>query len=341
MSAPAVSILMPVFNAEATLERAMTSILEQSFTDWELVCVDDGSTDATPGLLERWRARDRRVRVLRRRHRGIPGALNAGLAECRGEWLARMDADDRMLPGRLEAQLEFASSHPEVALTGGLVRHAADPEQLPNTTGMQRFVEWVNSVVTPEEIRRDLLVDCPVPHPTFFLRRSVLLEAGGYTLEPVPEDYELVLRLHRRGLAAAKVPREILEWADLPGRASRTRPAYSIGALRELKVRHLCLTRLSGEKPFIVWGAGDVGKRFVLCLQRHGRHPAAFVDLDPRKFGKVIHGCPVWTPEQFLERREPGWLTLCAVGAPGAREDIRGWMRSAGLAEERDFLFVA
>jgi len=332
---------MPVWNAEATLEDALASVREQSFQDWELVCVDDGSTDSTPEILERWRRRDRRVRPLRIEHRGISGALNAGLSVCRGEWIARMDADDRMLPGRLEVQLGFARSNPGIALTGGLVRHAADPARLPNTTGMERFVRWVNSVVTPEEIRRDLLVDCPVPHPTFFIRRSLMLQLGGYTSEPLPEDYDLVLRLHRAGLAAGKVRREVLEWRDRPDRASRTRPAYSIGALRELKVRHLCLTELPGPRPFVVWGAGDVGKRFVLCLQRHGRRPAAFVDLDPRKFGKVIHGCPVWTPEEFLARRRQGWLTLCAVGAPGAREDIREWMRSRGLAEERDFLFVA
>ncbi|MGQ9809475.1 MAG: glycosyltransferase [Armatimonadota bacterium] len=341
MSEPVVSILMPVWNAADTLEESLASILGQTFTAWELVCVDDGSTDGTPEMLERWRRRDHRVRVLRRRRRGISAALNAGLAVCRGEWIARMDADDRMLPGRLEAQLEFAQTHPEIALTGGLVRHVADPAQMPNTTGMERFVQWVNSVVTPEEIRRDLLVDCPVPHPTFFLRRSLLVEMGGYTLEPVPEDYDLVLRLYRRGLVAGKVPQEVVEWTDRPGRASRTHPAYSIGALRELKIRHLCLTDLAGVRPFIVWGAGDVGKRFVLCLQKHGRQPEAFVDLDPRKFGKVIHGCPVWTPEEFLQRRGEGWLTLCAVGAPGAREDIRKWMRSAGLSEERDFRFVA
>ncbi len=275
---------MPVFNAQPTLSACLDSIFAQSFEDWELVAVDDGSGDASAEILRDAARADNRVRPVFAEHAGIAAALNAGIAQCRGEWVARMDSDDRMMPHRLELQLALARSNTDIAICGGLVRHCFDESALPNTTGMLRFITWVNSLVTPQQISREMFVDCPIPHPTFFLRSSLLREMGGYTSELLPEDYDLVLRLHSRGAGFAKVPEVVLDWADRPDRATRTQPAYSPSAFLQLKVRHIAQLHLSGGRSFYLWGAGEVGKRFLRAL-RAGAPPAALIDLDPRKIG--------------------------------------------------------
>ncbi|HBI28684.1 MAG TPA: glycosyl transferase family 2, partial [Deltaproteobacteria bacterium] len=104
MSAPLVSVLMPVRNDARILPECLTDLAAQTLRDWELVVVDDGSTDDSPALLKSWADRDARLRIFTTPPQGIVPALNTGLAECRGRFIARMDADDRMRPERLERQ---------------------------------------------------------------------------------------------------------------------------------------------------------------------------------------------------------------------------------------------
>src|SRR5688500_6846307 len=118
---PQVSVLLPVYNAARYLAEAVDSILAQTFRDFDFVIVADGSTDRSPAVLDDYVRRDRRVKVIRRRNTAIVGALNDGLCECRGELVARMDADDVSLPDRLEKQVAFLREHAEVVALGGRV----------------------------------------------------------------------------------------------------------------------------------------------------------------------------------------------------------------------------
>lgn len=330
---------MPAYQAAARLSRAVESVQRQTIENWELIALDDGSTDETADILDHLARSDLRIRLHRLPHAGIASSLNEGIRLARGKWIARMDADDLMLEHRMEAQLEFAASHPELALTGCLVSLRAETPPAPES-GMLRFVEWVNSLVSPEDIAREIYVDCPVPHPTFFLRRELLLQEGLYTLRDEPEDYELVLRLRSRGYGFGKVPAVLLEWTDRPDRASRTQQTYGLDRFRGLKVRFLKQTgALDGG--FYLWGAGNVGKKLLLELQRQGMEPLALADIDPDRIGQTIHGCRVISPDSLLKARTSGELVLAAVGAPGARHDIRSFLSSSGLSEPSDFLFAA
>lgn len=113
---PEVSVLLAVYNGERYLSAAIESVLAQDFDDWELVIVDDGSTDATVSILDH--LHDLRIRVLRTENQGLTKALNYGLRFCRGRLVARLDADDRCLPERLRVQAQFLRDHPEVAVVG-------------------------------------------------------------------------------------------------------------------------------------------------------------------------------------------------------------------------------
>jgi len=119
MSDPTVSVLMPVYNCERYLDEAIRSIREQTFTDFEFVIVNDGSTDGSLEIIQRHAEEDERIIILDRPNGGIVAALNAGLAVCRGEFIARMDGDDVSLPERFERQVAYLRQHPQIGVLGG------------------------------------------------------------------------------------------------------------------------------------------------------------------------------------------------------------------------------
>lgn len=185
---PAVSILLPVFNGERFLADCIRSIQAQSLADWELVAVDDGSTDRTPVILAQRETEDRRIRVLIQDHRGIVAALNTGLTECRAEYVARMDADDRMHPERLERQRAVLEQNRGLDLVGcTVVPHPLDG---PLRAGAARYSAWLNAHTTPDALHRAIFVEAPVAHSTYFVRRCLYEALGGYRDQPWPEDYD-------------------------------------------------------------------------------------------------------------------------------------------------------
>jgi glycosyltransferase involved in cell wall biosynthesis len=359
-----ISILMPARDAAATIDEAVASIVAQSYVDWELIAVDDGSQDETPAILAAWSAREPRIRVLRHDEgRGIVAALNTALAAARGPVIARMDADDISLPERLERQLGLfvapgswllapgredlslpppgaRSQEPGAAPLGAVgcrVRYFPDEAV---GMGARRYEAWLNELVTPEEHARDIFVECPLAHPTFMLRRNVLETVGGYRACGWPEDYDLLLRVWQRGYAIAKVPEVLLLWRESEARASRVHPEYGPDAFRRCKVHYLRATALAGGRPALVWGAGRVGKLLAREILAAGIPLYGFVELDRRKIGQTIYGAPVFSLPEALARRGEAF-GLAAVGQAGAREEIRTTLQAAGWIDGQDFCCVA
>ena len=168
---------MPCFNAERTLLEALESLIEQTFTDFEVIAVDDGSTDATPQVLQEWGDRDRRLHIISRPHAGLVHALNAGLEACRAPYVARMDADDRSYPERLALQVAFLEAHPEVSVVSCRVKGFPEEEM---RQGFRIYIDWLNSLLSDEDIRREIFVESHLPHPGVIFRRQDVLQVGGY-----------------------------------------------------------------------------------------------------------------------------------------------------------------
>lgn len=334
--APALTVLIPARDAAATLEEALASVAGQTFTDWEALVVDDGSTDNTAELAEDWAQRDPRFRLLRQATpAGIVDCLNLAAEEARAPVLARMDADDVALPGRFERQLARLAVG-DVNAVGCQVRYFP-PDQVAG--GALRYEAWLNSVITPEEHERDIFVECPLAHPTLMIQADALRFTGGYAARGWPEDYDLLLRLWEAGYGMAKVPEVLLHWREAPGRTSRTQPEYSLEALVRCRAHYLARTHLR-ELPAVVFGAGPVGKAMSRALQAEGVRLAAFVDVNSRKIGQTIHGVTVldcW--EAFRLRGQA--FGVAALGQPGAREALRKALLAADWVEGVHFRCVA
>jgi glycosyltransferase involved in cell wall biosynthesis len=332
---PRLSVLIPARDAARTVRAAVVSILRQTERDLGVVCVDDGSRDGTAGILDDLAARDRRVTVVHAAGEGIARALNRGLARCDAELVARMDADDLAHPRRLEVQREALSADPTLSALGSRVT------LFPRRTvraGMARYAEWLNGLVTPELVHRDLLVESPLVHPAAVVRREPLDAAGGWRDGPYPEDYDLWLRLAERGGRLGNVPRRLLAWRESAGRLTRTDPRYALE--RHVALKCAFLSRALGPRREVaVWGAGETGRAFADALAVEGIRVALFVEVDRKKIGRMVRGAKVVSYEEVGRAR--GLPLLVAVGAPGARDLIRAELARAGFRETEDFRCVA
>lgn len=339
MAAPLVSVLLPVRNAAATLPAALDSLLAQTLADFEIVAVDDGSSDATATVLAGYAVREPRLRVLSRPAEGLCAALNAGLSAARGRYVARLDADDVCHPERLAAQAQMLESRPDLGLVGCLVDFGGDAAA---AGGYARFVAWQNGLTEPEDIALARFVESPLAHPSIMFRAGLPARHGAYRDGPFPEDYELVLRWLEAGVAMAKVPRPLLTWNDPPGRLSRTDPRYAAEAFYRLKAGFLArwLATANPHHPDIwVVGAGRLTRKRAETLADHGVFIRGYVDIDPRKIGRRVHGRPV------VHRRElpaPGERFLVSfVSSRGAGEEISTFLTGLGYAPGRDFILAA
>lgn len=336
MSAALTTVVMPVRNAAETLPAALESVLAQTWREWQLIAVDDGSADGTPEILSSFADADSRFRVISTAPQGIARALHTGCEAAAGEWIVRMDGDDRMHPERLAAQLEFARHNPNVGVISCLVGYGG------KTAGYAAHVDWINGLRTPEEISLRRFVEAPVAHPSVMFRRDLLDKHGAYRDGDFPEDYELWLRWMEAGVRFGKVPRVLQEWNDPPGRLSRSDPRYSVECFYQLKCGYLARwleANVDPSRDLWLWGAGRITRRRFDALERAGARFEGFIDVDPKKANRHRDGRRVVMADDLPERDRA--FVIVGVANRGARELIAAHLTERGWLEGRDFLLAA
>lgn len=329
-----VAILMPVRNEAQYLPAALASLSRQTCTAWQLIAVNDGSTDHTARLLDEAAQRDPRIRVIHLPESGLVTALNCGLDVCASELVARMDADDICHPQRLAAQLQYFDRHPQTTLLGCRVRH------FPRSRiqgGFRSYETWQNSLLEHRDIVQNMYVESPFAHPSVMFRRSAVVNAGGYRDMGWAEDYDLWLRLLRRGARFAKLAEALLCWRDHPQRLSRTGSHCSLDAFRRCKAHFLSENHLKHSRSVTLWGAGQEGKAWRKVLAGQGINVVRWIEVDPGKVGQVIHGAPVIGIADLT----PGLgKILITIGTRNARRQVRDYAAQRGLTEGLDFICV-
>jgi glycosyltransferase involved in cell wall biosynthesis len=188
---PSVSVVTRVYNAEAHLREAIDCVLAQSYGDFELLVIDDGSTDASPEILRSYA--DPRLRVVRQCNGGKNAAAIRGLSEARGKYVAILDADDRSAPERLALQVAFLERHPDIVMAGSAI---AIIDERGRRIATRRYPEGDG------ELRKAAPIYNPFAHSSIMFRREAALSAGGYSANLILEDFDLNMRLMQCGRVA-------------------------------------------------------------------------------------------------------------------------------------------
>lgn len=331
---PDITVLLPFRNAATTLDAAIASIARQTFRSWELLLIDNASTDKGPTIAEAWARREPRIRILHEPETGIAHALNTGLAHTAAPLIARMDADDLAHPERLSRQFTFMQAHPGIGVLGTRTRFETS---LAASSGMEWFTRWQNAILTPQEHYIKRFVDAPLAHPTVMFRRTLVGEFGGYDTGPFPEDHELWLRWMHAGVRFAKLPKALLTWRDHAQRLSRTHPNYSVDAFFALKVKWLVkwMERVLNGRRVIIAGTSVMCRERAARLEAAGVTIAAFTDVRRR----VVPG-HLFIPHDELPG--PGEaLVVSFISQRGTGDRIAAYLAARGLAEGRDFILAA
>lgn len=330
-----ITVLLPVRNGGRHIDAALASLLRQTFRAFRILVIDDGSTDTTVDIVNVWARSDSRIQLLRAEFEGIVGALERGRAEAKGRYIARMDADDISHPERLSQQFRFLEERQDLVGCGTGVQYFPSSRV---TDRARAYQDWLNGLTDWEAVERNILVECPLAHPTFMFRTQVLEDIGGYRDMGWPEDYDLLLRLWRAGHRFCALPRTLLDWQDRSDRLSRTHDAYSLDNFRSCRVFHVREALLKDDRSVVIWGAGPTGKSLALEFQAQGVTVEAFVEVDKGRIGQVIHNAPVvW----IGDAPGPGPLHVGAVARAEGREAVREAARRNGLEEGSDFVAMA
>jgi len=330
-----ISILLPVYNAEDTLSACLASIARQSLTKWECLIINDGSTDRSGKIMTQFAAQDSRFQVIHCAHRGIVPALNEGLSLIQSEFTARMDADDLMRTHRLQEQMSHLRRHPSVSAVGSQVR--IFPRQSMGQ-GRLAYEKWLNSMSEYEDIRRNAFVECPIAHPTLFIRTHEL-KSFSYRETSWTEDYDLILRMLLAGKRIESVPARLLAWRNGNKRLSNVDIRCSIREFLRCKAHYLCEGFLKSHREYILWGYGKTGRQLAKELERLGRLPKFIIDLYSGRVGNKILGVPVVAPSEIDELpRIP--LVVC-VARERPRSEARKILKVIDRVELVDFVCAA
>lgn len=229
---PAISVILPVYNGECYVQEAVESILAQTFTDFELIIINDGSTDGSGAILRALAVRDPRIVLVERPNGGLVSALNEGIQRARAPIIARMDADDVAMPERFALQLARMSAEPGLGVLGSFIR-------IVDKTG--RFIRQCDYPVNPEETVRFLEHGSPVAHPTVMMRKEAVIKVGGYRRAFLQaQDYDLWLRISEAGYAIANIPQPLLNYRMHSGNVSTVHREAQELATIVARLAHRC-----------------------------------------------------------------------------------------------------
>lgn len=323
------SILLPVFNTAPWLPECLDSILAQTEQDWELIAVNNFSTDSSPDILQEYARRDARVRFLHNDDEmgrtGVSPAMRFAFRQSTGGLVTRMDSDDLMPPGRLASMKQLLLRHgPGHVATGAVRFFGADGVG----EGFRRYEAWLNGLAASDRHFDEVYRENVLPSPCWMAWKADLQKAAAFVEDVYPEDYDLTFRLRHAGCRIVATTELLHHWRERPDRTSRTDPKYLDNSYLDLKAHWFLRTDHDPIRPLVLWGAGRKGKRLAALFQARGLHFHWVCD-QPSKWGHRIHGTVLENFEAMPLLPNP--QVVVAVAAPDGQAAIRAFLEANRL----------
>lgn len=324
---------MPVRNTAPFLKECLDSFLAQTQSKWELIAVNDHSTDSSLEVLKSYSDQDKRITVLQNKGEGIIPALQTGYAASSGDFITRMDSDDIMEPNKLEVLQSLLLEKGNGHVATGKVRYFSDQ---PLGEGFQKYEAWLNGLTEVGGNFSEIYKECVIPSPCWMLHRDDFEHCGGFESDTYPEDYDLVFRFFKSGLKVIPCNHVLHQWRDYSTRTSRTHEHYADSSFIEIKLNYFLELHYNLDKNLVIWGAGAKGKRLAELLLENKVNFQWICD-NPKKIGKHIYGVEL-LPFTALEGIQNS-QSIVSVASPKAQVEIEQYFSERGLKSYQDYFF--
>lgn len=308
---------MPVKNSSKYLESCLKSIQNQEEKDWELLAINDHSSDKSLEILHHFAQNDARIKVFQNSGKGIIPALQLAFQESSGDLISRMDSDDLMEKNKLSELKKMAIQFGKGFVYTNLVKYFSD-EELGN--GYQKYENWLNQTLLSENPFQEIYKECVVPSPSWLLFRSDLIKCDGFNSNIYPEDYDLCFRYYQQKFKIKTVPKVLHFWRDYPERTSRNDSNYANPNYLDLKINYFFQLDFDKNLPLVLWGLGKKGKHIAKKIQTKNQD-FIWICNNPNKIGKEIYGVLIQSYLQITEI--PNVQILILVSSPDEQKEIQ------------------
>ena len=327
---------MSVRDTEQYLPECLDSILAQTYVNWELVAVNNESSDGSMEVMQEYSQRDSRIRVFNTDREGLIPALQTAYRHSREKLLTRMDSDDIMPPNKLEVMHRIWKQHGRGTVVGGGTKYFVDKGEVGG--GFQRYEQWLNQVAKEQTYYQEIYRECVIPSQCWLLHRDDFEAAGGFTPEVYPEDYDLCFRFYQQQLHVVGIDKVLNYCRDRHDRTSRTDSSYQDNRFFDLKIRYFYELDRDPDRPLILWGAGRKGKDLAKLLLKQ-EDQFHWVCNNSRKIGKEIYGIHLESTEVIPQLDHPQILVV--VTSPSVQPSIRRQLADWNMQSIRDYWFFA
>ena len=325
---------MPFRNTAEYLPECIASIVGQSYPHWELLAVDDHSSDMGPSLIRSKVQEEPRITLLKNEGKGIIEALRTALRASSGSLVTRMDSDDVMVTDKLAVMQEDLEVAGRGHIALGKVRYFSS---VGISSGYRRYETWLNRLIQKGSNFEERYKECVIPSPCWMVYRKDLDVCGGFDPDRYPEDYDLAFRMYASGFKCLPCDQVLHYWRDYPTRTSRTSSNYADNTFLELKVHYFLRLDRDASSALFLWGAGNKGKTVARLLLAHNCDFEWVCD-NPKKIGKKIYGQEMKSYETILKSNAKP-QSIITVANAGAQRQIRQYLNTRYFTEGVDYFF--
>lgn len=328
-----VSIIIPFKNTAHYLPECLDSIVNQTYSDWEVFAVNDHSSDNSFELLTSYSQKDERIKVFQNKGNGIIPALQTGYAQSSGAFVTRMDSDDIMKPNRLEEMVKALQEKGIGHIAVGQVKYFSSRGI---SNGYERYEEWLNRLTSTGSNFDEIYKECVIPSPCWMAHRDDFETCKGFEPQRYPEDYDLTFRFYEHELKIIPCDQVLHLWRDYDTRTSRTHEHYAQNYFLDIKLHYFLKLNHDINRPLVVWGAGFKGKKIAKGLKKHGLDFVWLCD-NPKKIGKKIYGKELVHFEALQNLEKP--QSIITVANEDAQNEIRSYFTELGQSPMQDYFF--
>ncbi|PTM04127.1 MAG: glycosyl transferase family 2, partial [Bacteroidetes bacterium] len=308
-------------------------IIEQSYTNWELLIVDDHSADNSYTIVDTFAQNDNRIQLYSNNGKGIIDALKLAYSKSKGTFITRMDSDDIMTKDKLQTMYNDLGSNGKGHIALGLVKYFSE-EGI--NEGFSKYETWLNNLTENGLNYSEIYKECVIASPCWMVHRDDFENCGAFNSEIYPEDYDLVFRFYKHKLKCIPASKLLHHWRDYSSRASRTQDNYSHDKLLDIKLHYFLQLHHDIEKTLVIWGAGHKGKSAANYLITKNVDFIWICD-NPKKIGKHIYDHELQNFKHLETIKNP--QSIITVANPNAQKEIKTYLKNQNMQTMVDYFF--